>query len=100
MNTNDGLEMNETEATEELVIKNNFGLHARAAARLMEVAKPFDAEISLEKNGESVDVKDSVMSILTLECPIGSKVTVRAIGPDSQIAVEAIKELVENNFGE
>ena len=89
----------EFEASKELTINNRLGLHARAAARLVETAEQFKAEIYLEKDGQTVDAK-SVISLLTLECPPGSEVLIRARGQDSQSALEAITELIENDFGE
>ena len=83
----------------ELTISNRLGLHARAAARLVEVANNYKAELFLEKNGESADAK-SVLSLLTLECPLGTRVTVRAVGPDARQAVDRAAELIDNKFGE
>jgi len=83
----------------ELVISNSLGLHARAAAQLVKLASQFDSVISLEKDGNVVDAK-SVLSLLTLECPLGSKVYVHAEGEDSEAAVEALEHLIQNNFGE
>jgi len=89
----------ELEKSKQVVIKNNLGLHARAAARLVETAKRYNSEVWLEKSGQTVDAK-SVISLLTLECPPGSKVLIKAQGPDSQLAIEAISELIDNDFGE
>ncbi|MEE9515925.1 MAG: HPr family phosphocarrier protein [Candidatus Adiutricales bacterium] len=83
----------------ELVIRNSLGLHARAAARIVELASQYESFISLEKDGNVVDAK-SVLSLLTLECPMGSKVLLRAEGEDSRAAVEALTDLITNNFGE
>ena len=82
-----------------VVIGNKLGLHARAAAQLVKTAEQFEAEVFLEKNGESVDAK-SVLSLLVLECPIGTEVVIRASGTDSIPAVEAVAKLVEDRFGE
>jgi len=83
----------------ELVISNSLGLHARAAAQLVKLASQFDSIISIEKDGNVVDAK-SVLSLITLECPMGSKVLVHATGEDSEAAVEALESLIQNNFGE
>ena len=83
----------------ELVIRNSLGLHARSAARIVELASQYESFISLEKDGNVVDAK-SVLSLLTLECPMGSKVLLRAEGEDSRAAVEALTDLITNNFGE
>ena len=86
-------------ATKELTICNSLGLHARAAAKLVETADRFTSEIFMEKNGHTADAK-SVLSLLTLECPMGSKVTVSAEGNDCQLAIDALAELIESKFGE
>ncbi|MFH1134449.1 MAG: HPr family phosphocarrier protein [Pseudomonadota bacterium] len=83
----------------ELTISNRLGLHARAAARLAAMARAFKAELYLEKNGLSADAK-SVLSLLTLECPLGTRVVVRAVGPDARQAVDLAAELIDNKFGE
>ncbi len=84
----------------ELVIRNALGLHARAATRLVETASRFVSEISLEKDGNLVDAKADVLSLIALECAQGSTVRVRAKGEDSRAAVQALSELFNNNFGE
>lgn len=96
---NKAMNSNNNEHSRELTISNQLGLHARAAARLVEVALEFKSEISMEKNGESVDAK-SVVSLLTLECPLGAKVVVRARGEDSAPALAAVVQLIENRFDE
>ena len=83
----------------ELIISNRLGLHARAAAQMVQIAQKYEAEVTLEKEGEAVDAK-SVLSLLMLECPLGTKVTIRAIGVDSESAVNAISELIDSKFGE
>ena len=83
----------------EMTITNRLGLHARAAARMVQLAQGFTAEIELEKDGEAADAK-SVLSLLTLACPMGTKVTLRTKGPDADSALEALAELIQNKFGE
>jgi len=83
----------------ELLIQNRLGLHARAAARLVELARRFHSEMAVEKDGQSVDAK-SVVALLSLECPIGTKVVVKAWGDDADQAVAAVAVLIENRFGE
>lgn len=82
-----------------MTIGNRLGLHARAAARLVEVAQQFQSEVTMEKNGRAADAK-SVVCLLTLECPLGTRVTVRAQGEDAEPAVTAVAELIESKFGE
>jgi phosphocarrier protein HPr len=87
------------ECTRTLAIANRLGLHARAAAQLVQLAQQYQSEISLEKNGVTADAK-SVLSLLTLECPAGTHIVVRAVGEDSSPAVQAVAELIANKFGE
>ena len=89
----------QNECARTMAIANRLGLHARAAAQLVQLAQKFQCEVFLEKNGESADAK-SVLSLLTLECPIGTNVVVRAVGDDSRPAVQAVAELIANKFGE
>jgi phosphocarrier protein len=80
-------------------IKNRLGLHARAAALLVQTASRFQAEITVAKDGETVNGK-SIMGILMLAAAQGSLVEVAAQGKDAPQALNAIAELIENGFGE
>ncbi len=83
----------------EIVINNRLGLHARPATKFAQLASTFESAIWLKKGREMVDGK-SILEVLTLACPKGSSLTVVAQGPDAREAVEALKELVEKQFGE
>lgn len=83
----------------DLVIQNRLGLHARAAAQLVRLLEQYQAEVQLVKNGQAVDAR-SVLSLLTLECPMGTSITVKARGDDASSALAAIVELIQNKFGE
>ena len=85
--------------TRELVITNRLGLHARAAAKLVQAAQAYQADIRLVKDGEKADVR-SVLSLISLGCAEGARVTVEAEGTDALSAVLAIKNLFEEGFGE
>jgi len=80
-------------------ITNKLGLHARAAAMLVQIANKFKAKIILERDGRQVNGK-SILGILTLACPKGSSLVVRAEGADEDKALEEIGRLIENKFGE
>jgi len=80
-------------------LKNKLGLHARAAAKLVSAARGFKSKIVLERDGREVNGK-SLLGILTLACPQGSRVTVRAEGADALQAIESLEGLFEGNFGE
>jgi phosphocarrier protein len=80
-------------------IKNELGLHARAAGRLVETANRFKSVIRLERDGRQVDGR-SLLDILTLACPKGTRVVIRAEGEDAREAISAIERLIEDRFGE
>lgn len=84
-----------TTAEVEVVLKNKYGLHARPATLIAQTAKPFDAKISLEKDGQTVDAK-SIFGMLTLAAECGSRLTLRAEGIDSADAVAKLAEVIEN----
>lgn len=80
-------------------IKNQLGIHARVAAKLVETANRFQSEVLLEKDGVEVNGR-SILGILTLFCPCGSRLTVRTEGVDADEAMEAFARLIEDKFGE
>ena len=81
------------------IISNELGLHARSAAKIVELAGKYDARLYLGKDGCEVD-GDSILSILTLACPKGTQVTVRVEGKDAEAFMEKLGELFEKKFGE
>ncbi len=83
----------------DLKIKNELGLHARAASALANLASKFRCEISIFKDGVEVNGK-SIMGILMLAAPQGSVIKVSAVGDDAMEALKAIEELVKRRFGE
>ena len=87
------------EITEELVIVNNLGMHARPAATLVQTVLGFDSDVTIQKNGREVNAK-SIMGLLTLAAEQGSRVTVTCKGPDAEEAMEAVRTLFETGFGE
>lgn len=80
-------------------IKNKLGLHARAAALLVQTVNRFSAEVKISKDGQVVDGR-SIMRVLTLAAAKGSKIHVEAKGKDAEEAVRAIERLVEKKFHE
>jgi phosphocarrier protein HPr len=80
-------------------ITNQLGIHARVAAKLVETANRFQAEIFLEKDGVEVNGR-SILGILTLYCPQGSRLTIRVSGVDATEAMAAFARLIEARFGE
>lgn len=87
------------EITEELVIVNNLGMHARPAATLVQTVLEFESDIAIQKNGREVNAK-SIMGLLTLAAAQGSRVTVTCKGSDAEEAMEAVRKLFETGFGE
>ena len=83
----------------QMVIPNRLGLHARAAAKLVQLANQFSARISVEKDGELADAK-SIMEVLMLAAAKDSKIVISAEGKDEDVALEEIRRLIENKFGE
>ena len=80
-------------------IKNKLGLHARAAALLVQTANRFSAQVTLSKDGQTADGR-SIMGVLTLAATQGSKIQVEAVGDDAEQAVKAIERLVDKRFNE
>jgi phosphocarrier protein len=83
----------------EAEIVNKLGLHARAAARLTEVAGGFAAEVWLSRNGRRVNAK-SIMGVMMLAAGKGSRVLIEADGEDAQGAISALAKLIAERFGE
>jgi phosphocarrier protein HPr len=83
----------------ELLIKNRLGLHARAAAKLVQAASRFQARITLQKGSEEVDAK-SILGILLLAAAQGTTIQVTADGEDADEALDAIENLIDSRFDE
>ena len=82
-----------------LVIKNKLGLHARAAALLVQTVNRFSAEVKIAKDGQVVDGR-SILGVLTLAATRGSKIQVEADGEDAEEAMRAVEKLVGKKFYE
>jgi phosphocarrier protein len=80
-------------------IVNALGLHARAAAQLVQASNRFQSEVLVEKDGTSVNGK-SIMGVLTLAAAKGSRITVSCEGGDAEQALAALARLIETGFGE
>jgi phosphocarrier protein HPr len=88
-----------TKPLRELLIVNRKGLHARATAKFVQCCDKFDAEITVSKDGETVN-GSSIMGILTLGAAKGTTIVVGASGPQASEALDALSTLVANRFGE
>ena len=83
----------------EVEIVNKLGLHARASAKLTQVAGKFAAEIWLSRNGRRVNAK-SIMGVMMLAAAKGSTVLIETDGTDEAEAMQALERLVATRFGE
>ena len=86
-------------AEETFEIVNEKGMHARAASKVVALAKGFEADILVIKDGHAVDAK-SILEMMSLAASKGAKVTVRAEGNDAEAAVAAIGAAINDKFGE
>lgn len=84
---------------QEFIVANQLGIHARVAAQIVKTAAQYDADVRISKSGNSVDGK-SLLDLLTLVCPKGSKVLVSACGPDAADVLAALASLFQAKFGE
>jgi phosphocarrier protein HPr len=82
-----------------LQIVNKLGLHARAAAKLTQIAGGFTSEIYISRSGRRVNAK-SIMGVMMLAAGQGTSVLVEAKGDDAEAALTAIARLVAERFGE
>jgi phosphocarrier protein len=85
--------------TRTVTIVNELGLHARAAAEFTRLASQFEASVFVSRDGTEVNGK-SIMGVLMLAAHCGSRIDIRAEGPDAEKALDALEALVENRFGE
>lgn len=81
------------------LVKNRLGLHARAAAKLVNVASKYPCEISVSRDGQGANAK-SVMGVLLLCGAQGTSLDVEARGDQAAEAVTAIGALIDDRFGE
>jgi phosphocarrier protein HPr len=81
------------ELIREFEIANQYGIHARPAALFVKITARFDADVSVEKDGNSVSGK-SIMGLLTLEASRGSVLRVTACGSDAEALLDALEDLV------
>ena len=83
----------------EVEIVNKLGLHARASAKLTQLAGNFQCEVWMARNGRRVNAK-SIMGVMMLAAGKGSKVGIETIGEDDQAALQALVDLIADKFGE
>ena len=83
----------------EIEIANKLGLHARASAKLTQIARSYSSEVWLEKGPRRINAK-SIMGVMMLAAGKGSTIVVETDGDDEQQALEAILKLIADKFGE
>ena len=87
------------EKEKEIVIQNKLGLHARPASQFVQLTSKFSSDIILRRGEEEVNGK-SIMGVLMLAAPRGTKIKVIARGDDAGEALDRIEHLIANKFGE
>ena len=85
--------------SQEVLIRNRLGLHARAAAKFVHTATRYASQIRITRDGKTMDGK-SIMGILLLAAAAGTTVVITADGADEADAIDALCRLVNGGFGE
>ena len=83
----------------EVEIVNKLGLHARASAKLTQLASTYQAEVWMTRNGRRVNAK-SIMGVMMLAAAKGTTVTIETSGADEDEAMQALTQLIADKFGE
>ena len=83
----------------QIQISNKLGLHARASAKLTKMAAGFQSEVHLSRNERKVNAK-SIMGVMMLAAGLGSQIEIEVDGADEQVAMAALRGLIDNKFGE
>jgi len=87
------------EIARDFLIINQRGLHARASAKFVQLADSFRASITVEKDGIRVG-GTSIMGLMMLAASPGCSIHVTAKGPEADVAISAIEQLIATKFGE
>lgn len=82
-----------------ITISNKLGLHARASAKLSKLAGSFPCDIWISRNGRRINAK-SIMGVMMLAAGIGSDVELETEGEQAEQAMQAIRGLIDDKFGE
>ena len=83
----------------EIEIVNKLGLHARASAKLTQMASRYQSDVHIARNGRRVNAK-SIMGVMMLAASIGSTVELETDGPQEEEAMAALAKLIADKFGE
>ena len=82
-----------------ITINNKLGLHARAAAKFVTLASQFEASVEITYSSRTVNGK-SIMGVMMLAAAKGSVIAITCNGPDEELAMAALTDLIDNKFGE
>lgn len=82
-----------------ITISNRLGLHARASAKLTKLAGSFPCDVFLSRNGRRVNAK-SIMGVMMLAAGMGTEVEIEVDGEREQEAMDALRKLIDDKFGE
>jgi len=96
---NAGSNRRKTMLERDITIINKLGLHARAAAKLVNTASAHAAEVLIRKNGQEVNGK-SIMGVMMLAASQGTQIQLRVDGEDEHAAMDALVALIDDRFGE
>jgi len=80
-------------------VKHQVGLHARPAALFVQTASKYTSDVTLSYNGKTKNAK-SILGVLSMGIGANAEITIQADGEDEEEVVQALVELIENNFGE
>jgi phosphocarrier protein len=83
----------------EVEIINKLGMHARASAKLTQLASQYQCDVSMLRNGRRVNAK-SIMGVMMLAAGKGTRVGLETDGPDEEEAMDALVALIADYFGE
>jgi phosphocarrier protein len=82
-----------------ITISNRLGLHARASAKLTKLCGTFASDVFLSRNDRLVNAK-SIMGVMMLAAGCGSEIAIEVSGPDEEHAMRALRDLIDDKFGE
>ena len=87
-------------ASRQATVVNPEGMHLRAASLLIQLARQFQCRVELSNHNGRADAKTTPLQFLVLGAQSGDRLTIEAVGPDAEEAVEAIAKLIEEGFQE
>ena len=82
-----------------ITISNKLGLHARASAKLTKLAGSFQSDVFMARGDRRINAK-SIMGVMMLAAGLGTEVELETVGADEQLAMDALRWLIDDKFGE